>query len=73
MEKNSSDYNSLVTLENISFTWVDYAFFSVMLMISLMTGIYFGCFGKKVSTANDYLMGGKKMKTLPIAISLVAR
>nr|CAI5820560.1 unnamed protein product [Callosobruchus analis] len=43
-----------------------------MLSISMGIGLYVGCFGKKQNTAKDYLMGGNKMKVVPIAISLVA-
>ncbi|KAH0810322.1 hypothetical protein GEV33_012469 [Tenebrio molitor] len=35
-------------------------------------GIYFGCFGSKQRTANEYLLGGNSMKPLPVAISLTA-
>nr|CAI5820559.1 unnamed protein product [Callosobruchus analis] len=57
---------------NVFFSWYDYAFFGVMLSISMGIGLYVGCFGKKQNTAKDYLMGGNKMKVVPIAISLVA-
>ncbi|RZC35326.1 SSF domain containing protein, partial [Asbolus verrucosus] len=54
------------------FSWYDYILFTVMLSFSALIGIYFGCFGSKQSTTNEYLMGGKTMKVLPIAVSLVA-
>ncbi|CAH1999310.1 unnamed protein product [Acanthoscelides obtectus] len=60
------------TIGNVFFSWYDYAFFGVMLCISMGIGIYVGCFGKKQTTAKDYLMGGNKMKVVPIVISLVA-
>ncbi|KAF5306692.1 hypothetical protein FQR65_LT07247 [Abscondita terminalis] len=43
-----------------------------MLGISLAIGIYFGFFGKKQNTADEYLKGGKQMSAVPIAISLIA-
>lgn len=54
-------------------SWYDYVLFDVMLLVSALIGIYFGFFGKKQSTSKEYLMGGKEMKAVPIAISLVAR
>ncbi|XP_044269102.1 sodium-coupled monocarboxylate transporter 2-like [Tribolium madens] len=59
-------------LSKVSFSWYDYILFSVMLVLSALIGIYFGCFGSKQSSANEYLMGGKTMRVIPIAISLVA-
>ncbi|XP_044267363.1 sodium-coupled monocarboxylate transporter 2-like [Tribolium madens] len=55
-----------------TFSWYDYLIFSGMLTVSVIIGIYFGCFGSKQSTANEYLMGSKKMHVFPIAMSLVA-
>ncbi|RZC05018.1 SSF domain containing protein, partial [Asbolus verrucosus] len=46
--------------------------FIIMLVSSTLVGVYFGCFGTKQSTKNEYLMGDKKMKPLPVAILLVA-
>ena len=57
----------------ITFSWYDYVIFGCMLGISAIIGIYFGCFGTKQSTPVEYLMGGKKMGAVPIAVSLVAR
>lgn len=58
---------------SITFHWFDYTLFSIMLLLSVLIGLYFGCFGTKQSTVNEYLMGGKKMSVLPIAISQIAR
>jgi solute carrier family 5 (sodium-coupled monocarboxylate transporter), member 8/12 len=52
---------------------VDYTVFGIMLAVSTSIGIYFGCFANTSQTTEEYLMGGRKMKTLPIAISLIAR
>lgn len=57
----------------VTFGWCDYTIFIAMLGISALIGIYFGCFGSKQSTTNEYLLGGKSMKVLPIVISLVSR
>lgn len=58
---------------SVAFGWCDYVIFGSMLGISVLIGIYFGCFGSKQSTTSEYLLGGKNMKVLPIVISLVAR
>lgn len=54
------------------FTSVDYSVLVILLSFSLAIGIYFGFFSQKLKTAEDYLVGGHKMKSFPIAISLVA-
>ncbi|KAJ8933052.1 hypothetical protein NQ314_014244 [Rhamnusium bicolor] len=59
-------------IEKVYFSWYDYILFSTMLAISGVIGIYFGCFGKKQDTTKEYLMGGKRMRVIPVAISLVA-
>lgn len=58
---------------HFSFGTIDYAVFIVLLSISLLIGIYFGFFGHGADNTEEYLLGGKRMKTIPIAISLVAR
>ena len=65
--------NVLKHVVQLSFSWYDYILFGIMLGVSALIGIYFGCFGTKQSTANEYLMGDKKMKVFPISVSLVAR
>ncbi|KAG5893014.1 hypothetical protein JTB14_037207 [Gonioctena quinquepunctata] len=54
------------------FSWYDYGIFSTMLALSGAMGIYFGCCGKKQTTTDDYLYGGKQMKVFPIVVSLIA-
>ncbi|XP_069699566.1 sodium-coupled monocarboxylate transporter 1-like isoform X2 [Periplaneta americana] len=54
------------------FGWLDYSFFVLMLLLSTFIGIYFGFWGKKSDTPMEYLLGGKSMATLPVAVSLVA-
>ncbi|XP_044262829.1 sodium-coupled monocarboxylate transporter 1-like [Tribolium madens] len=56
-----------------SFFWYDYLIFFIVLAISSGTGIYYGCFGSKQRTVKEYLLGGKKMTALPIAISVAVR
>lgn len=55
------------------FSVIDYGVFGFMLLVSASIGVYFGYFDKREQTTEEYLLGGRKMKTIPIAISLVAR
>lgn len=59
--------------KNFTFGTVDYIVFVLMLCISAGIGVYFGFFSKSKNTTDEYLMGSKQMKTIPIAVSLVAR
>ncbi|XP_017769088.1 PREDICTED: sodium-coupled monocarboxylate transporter 2-like [Nicrophorus vespilloides] len=69
----STTLNAGKTMMKVAFSWYDYTFFSMMLILSALIGVYFGFFGKKKqSNVAEYLMGGKQMKPLPIAMSLVA-
>lgn len=59
-------YRSLV-----HFGVVDYVSFVVLLVASVAVGIYYGFFARK-GDAEDYLVGGRNMKILPISMSLLA-
>ncbi|KAL5279433.1 hypothetical protein ACFFRR_003822 [Megaselia abdita] len=50
---------------------LDYITIVITLGISTSIGFYYGFF-KQSSTSEEYMMGGRKMKTIPIAISLIA-
>ncbi|KAF6202590.1 hypothetical protein GE061_002988 [Apolygus lucorum] len=53
------------------FDWVEYIVFVVMLCVSALIGIYFGCIKGGQDTVTGYLLGGKQMSLIPISISLV--
>lgn len=57
----------------IHFHTVDYALFGLLLLCSVAIGIYFGYFDGTEQTTEEYLLGGRRMKPIPVAISLVAR
>lgn len=59
-------------IESLYFTWIDYSLFSLVLLVSVLIGIYFGFFGKKQDNRQEYIHGGRSMKVLPIAASLIA-
>lgn len=57
----------------LSFAVIDYILFSVMMLLSLLIGVYYGFIRKeKQNTTAEYLLGSKKMKVWPTAISLTA-
>uniref|UniRef100_A0A6P4EXD9 Sodium-coupled monocarboxylate transporter 2 n=1 Tax=Drosophila rhopaloa TaxID=1041015 RepID=A0A6P4EXD9_DRORH len=59
-------------LQELRFSLTDYVVFSLLLCASAGIGVYFGFFSKAKNTTEEYLQGGKKMPTLPVAISLVS-
>ncbi|CAH0545847.1 unnamed protein product [Brassicogethes aeneus] len=59
-------------MQLLSFTWADYALFFSMFFLSVLIGIYFGCFQKKNDTPEEYLLGNRNMNIFPIAMSLIA-
>jgi Na+/proline symporter len=57
----------------LSFSTIDYVLFAGMMFLSLMIGVYYGFIRKeKQNTTAEYLLGSKKMKVWPTAISLTA-
>ncbi|XP_046473322.1 sodium-coupled monocarboxylate transporter 1-like [Neodiprion pinetum] len=56
----------------LTFGWMDYTLFFVMLSISAAVGVYFGFFSKKQDTKKEYLFGGKAMSYFPVAMSITA-
>lgn len=54
-----------------SFGMSDYMVFAFMLVTCGMIGVYFG-FVKKSSGEDEYLVGGRNMKTFPVSLSLIA-
>lgn len=57
----------------IHFTGYDYFFFVALLILSTLIGYYYGFVSKhKQNNTSEYIMGGRSMKILPIATSLVA-
>lgn len=63
---------NLKNLDRFVFGWLDYALFSLLLLVSVFIGVYFGFFSKQDSTT-EYLLGGKRMGYFPVAMSIIAR
>lgn len=55
------------------FHWEDYSVLAAMLLISCGIGVFYGYFGEKQTTGDDFLLGGSSMGTFPMALSLAAR
>jgi Na+/proline symporter len=49
----------------------DYVVFSATLVISLGIGLYHACTGDKQKTTKDFLMGNRRLRTLPVALSML--
>lgn len=59
-------------MANDRFSVVDYVVFSIMLLISALIGVWYGCGpGGKQKTTAEYLLGNRKMRHFPVAISLL--
>jgi len=57
----------------LTFSTFDYVLFFGMMLLSLLIGVYYGFFAKrKQNTTAEYLLGSRKMKVWPTAISLTA-
>ncbi|XP_051857700.1 sodium-coupled monocarboxylate transporter 1-like [Antechinus flavipes] len=50
----------------------DYLVFAAMLLISAAIGVYYAFAGGGQQTSKDFLMGGRKMTAVPVALSLTA-
>ncbi|XP_046548474.1 sodium-coupled monocarboxylate transporter 1-like [Haliotis rubra] len=49
----------------------DYVVFALVLLVSAGIGIFHAFFGHKQNTTGEFLMGGRQMKTVPLAISIL--
>ena len=60
--------------ETRNFEVWDWVLFAAMLLVSAAIGVYYAIqdfFGKNKATAGDFLMGGRNMRLLPVAISIL--
>ena len=56
---------------NATTAW-DYVVFAVLLALSSVIGIYYGCKKKRRRTTKEYLIAGGDMHWFPISLSLMA-
>lgn len=57
----------------VEFTYIDYAIIFSLLLFSLLAGLFIGLFCDGGRTTEDFLFGSFKMKSMPVALSLLAR
>ncbi|CAH2259272.1 sodium-coupled monocarboxylate transporter 1 [Pararge aegeria] len=72
---NTTESNVLETQNGTNielFHWEDYSVLAAMLFISCAIGVFYGYFGEKQMTGDDFLLGGSSMGTFPMALSLAA-
>lgn len=55
-----------------SFSVWDYVVFTLMLVISAGIGVYYAFSGRGQSSSADFLVGGRSMTAVPVALSLTA-
>uniref|UniRef100_A0A8C1FNL0 Solute carrier family 5 member 8 n=1 Tax=Cyprinus carpio carpio TaxID=630221 RepID=A0A8C1FNL0_CYPCA len=60
------------TLDAASFSVWDYVVFTLMLVISAGIGVYYAFSGRGQSSSADFLVGGRSMTAVPVALSLSA-
>ncbi len=55
------------------FHWADYLVLGISLFLSCAVGVYYGIvdWKHKRNTTEDFLMAGRKMSMLPVAISMI--
>ncbi len=55
------------------FHWGDYLVLGISLFLSCAVGVYYGIMDwkRKNNTTEDFLMAGRKMTALPVAVSIV--
>ncbi|GAB0099110.1 hypothetical protein DMENIID0001_149420 [Sergentomyia squamirostris] len=56
----------------VKFSAIDYFFFATLFIVSIAIGLYYVFTSKKQKTVEEYLFGGKKLKALPVGLSLAA-
>ncbi|XP_051974557.1 sodium-coupled monocarboxylate transporter 1 [Xyrauchen texanus] len=61
-----------MTPSSASFSLWDYVVFTLMLAISAGIGLYYAFAGRGQSSSNDFLVGGRSMTAVPVALSLTA-
>ncbi len=55
------------------FKWPEYLVFGGVLFGSAAIGVFYGCFGSKQSTNEEFIMGNRQMAPFPVALSLLCR
>lgn len=59
-------------MTQISFGVADYAIFGLMLVISALIGIYYAFKDRYKNSTDEFLLGGRRLKIFPVAMSILA-
>lgn len=62
----------MTTSDLHNFHAADYAVFGGMLLVSMGIGIYHACAGGKQKSTKEFLMANQSMRSLPVALSVLA-
>ena len=54
------------------FSYIDYAVFSLVLVLTAFIGLYFAWKERNKKNVNEVLLGGRKLKIFPVAMSIMA-
>lgn len=68
---SSSDY-SYNTHQKRTFHAADYGVFAATLVASAAIGLYYAIKDRRINTADEFLLGGRKMHVIPVALSLLS-
>ncbi|XP_059054331.1 sodium-coupled monocarboxylate transporter 1 [Achroia grisella] len=69
-DSTSTNISSYENKENVLFNWEDYSVLAAMLIVSCAFGVFYGFFGEKQTSGDDFLLGGSSMGTFPMTLSL---
>lgn len=58
---------------SVKYQWYDYIAFFLMIIISVVIGLYHVFLETKVKSVTNYLLGNGNISVLPVAVSIVAR
>ena len=62
----------MVTIEEKRFNFIDYSVFFLMLIVSAFIGFYYAWKDRHKKTVDRVLLGGRKLKIFPVAMSIMA-
>lgn len=59
-------------MAKLTFSWVDYLIFAILLVISTGIGLYYALSGGRQKTTQEFLLADRSMGFVPVALSLLA-
>ncbi|XP_055678846.1 sodium-coupled monocarboxylate transporter 2-like [Lutzomyia longipalpis] len=59
-------------MNTVNFSFLDYFFFGIVFVVSIVIGLYFALKTKKQQSVDEYIFGGKNLGVVPVAFSLLA-